>query len=117
MKRKSILTMLGVVSIFALTALHGVIPANAQKTSRKSPKQNQGNTINAPQTNPSSPIMADDFTYSVGTLLTSAGWVITGTSVVNPQTVTTGNLTYTGWPSAGGGNSVTLADNGQDTNR
>jgi hypothetical protein len=117
MKRKFNLGAFGVVSIFALTALYGVISANAQKTGRLNQIRNQGNAINQPQSNPTSPIMADDFTFSVGSLLTADGWAITGTSVVNPQTVTTGNLTYTGWPSAGGGNSVTLADNGQDTNK
>src|SRR5258707_9550593 len=91
MKMKSILNVWGVVSIFAMTILLGIVPANAQKTGRVSLKKSQIEAVNEPQTNPTSPIMADDFTYSVGSQLTSSGWNLTN-STTNPQTVTAGNL-------------------------
>src|SRR5258708_467926 len=115
MKRKSIFGVLSVVSIFAVIALMGIIPANAQRTGRVSFKKSQIAAVDEPQTNPASPIMADDFTYPIGSQLGTDGWVAYS-STVSPQTVTAGNLTYTGWPSSGGGNSATLTTTGEDDN-
>jgi len=48
MKRKSILSVLGVVSMFSIAALVWVAPANAQKIGRVSLKRSQSPAINEP---------------------------------------------------------------------
>src|SRR5258708_6842264 len=111
MKRKSIFGVFGVVSIIAVIALVGILPVSAQRTRGVGQKKAQIAAVNDPQTNPSSPIMADDFTYPIGSLLSADGWSVTspGAGGTTPPTISAGNLTYTGWPSSGGGNSVTLS--------
>lgn len=64
-------------------------------------------TTNAQQT-----FLSEEFNYSAGAALLSSGWTISGTSTINPFTVTSPGLTYTGVQSIG--NSLTFADNGQD---
>jgi photosystem II stability/assembly factor-like uncharacterized protein len=56
----------------------------------------------------------DDFSGAAGTALTSAGWTISGTSTVNPLTITAPGLTFTGHPGSAVGASVPMANNGQD---
>lgn len=59
-------------------------------------------------------LFEDNFNYPAGDSLRGHGWNITGTSVVNPVSVTLTGLSYTGYPSSGIGNGVTLNNTGQD---
>ena len=107
---------MGVVSMFSIAALVWVAPANAQKIGRVSLKRSQSPAINEPETNQNSPIMVEEFGTPVGSLLSASGWGAHSGAGTNAQTVTAGNLTYTGWPSSGGNNSVTLTTSGEDDN-
>jgi hypothetical protein len=61
-----------------------------------------------------SQILVEDFDYTVGdTINILRGWVF-NSSYVNPITVTSPGLTFTGFPGSGIGNAVTLTNNGQD---
>lgn len=61
-------------------------------------------------------LLEENFNYTDGAALTSNNWTISGTSVVNPISVISGGLSYTGYPSSGG-SGVALANNGQDVYR
>jgi hypothetical protein len=58
--------------------------------------------------------LVEDFTGTASTQLVAAGWTISGTSVVNPLTITASGLTFSGYASSGIGNGVPMANNGQD---
>jgi len=63
-------------------------------------------------------LVNENFTYTAGTgLIGQSGWIILGTSVVNPLATAapgTPAITYTGYPGSGVGNEVPVANNGQD---
>lgn len=61
----------------------------------------------------------EDFSYTAGTTLLSNAYNASGTppSTLNPQTVTTGGLSFAGSPSAGVGNAVILKTFGEDVNK
>lgn len=59
-------------------------------------------------------LFTEDFTGQSGTVLTSAGWIISGTIVTSPLTITSPGLTSNNFPGSGVGNSVTLVSTGQD---
>jgi hypothetical protein len=56
----------------------------------------------------------EDFTSSASTALTSAGWTISGTSVVSPITITAPGLSIGKYSGSGVGNAATLTTTGQD---
>ncbi|MBI4427747.1 MAG: hypothetical protein HY562_01360, partial [Ignavibacteriales bacterium] len=60
-------------------------------------------------------LLTEDFNYTGSTaLLGQGGWTITGSSTVNALTVGNSGLTYTGYAGSAIGNSIPLANNGQD---
>jgi len=60
-------------------------------------------------------LLSDEFSGSAGTVLTSAGWTISGTSTTNPLTIgSSGSLTFAGFPGSGVGNALPMANTGQD---
>ncbi len=63
------------------------------------------------------PLLVEDFTYPVGSLLTNNGWTAHSGAGTNPITVTSPGLTLTGYPSSGIGNAVSLTTSGEDVNR
>ncbi|MCX6134921.1 MAG: T9SS type A sorting domain-containing protein [Ignavibacteriales bacterium] len=63
-------------------------------------------------------LMSDEFSAAAGTVLTSAGWTISGTTTTNPLTVgSSGSLTFAGYPGSGVGNALPMANTGQDVYR
>ena len=61
--------------------------------------------------------LSDDFTAANGTVLTSAGWTLSGTTTTNPLTVATPGLSFTGHPGSGVGGALPMANTGQDVYR
>ena len=59
----------------------------------------------------------EDFSYTAGSTLLSNGYNLTGTNVINPQTVTSSSLVYPGSPSTNVGNSLIVQPFGQDVNK
>ena len=60
-------------------------------------------------------LVTENFDYTASSaLIGQGGWTITGTSTVNAITVGNSGLTYTGYLGSGIGNSIPLANNGQD---
>jgi hypothetical protein len=57
-------------------------------------------------------LLTEDFTGSAGTLLTAAGWTISGTSTVNAVSIVQPGLTFGGYTTTG--NAAILKTNGQD---
>ncbi|MFZ4619284.1 MAG: T9SS type A sorting domain-containing protein [Bacteroidota bacterium] len=57
-------------------------------------------------------LLSEDFTGTSGTALTSAGWTISGSSVVNPISIVQPGLTFSGYSTSG--NAAALNNNGQD---
>ena len=58
-------------------------------------------------------LLIEDFNYPVGDTIGAHGWV-TFSSWVNPMTITSGGLTYSGYSGSGIGNAVKLLSTGQD---
>ena len=58
-------------------------------------------------------LLVEDFNYTTGDLLTNHNWLLSGTTVTNPISVTSPGLSYTGYPSVAG-NAATLTTTGQD---
>jgi hypothetical protein len=61
-------------------------------------------------------LFADDFNYTVGTLLTANGWTAHSGAGSNPITITSPGLSYSNYAGSGVGNAVTLTGNGEDDN-
>ncbi len=61
-------------------------------------------------------LLNENFDYGAGAALLDNGWFLTN-STTNPLMVTTGSLTYAGYPSSGVGNAVNMVNTGQDLNR
>ena len=62
-------------------------------------------------------LLVEDFSYTVGTLLTANGWTAHSGGGTNAITVTTPTLSYTGYKSSGVGSEVTLTTSGEDDNK
>ncbi|MGE5499049.1 MAG: choice-of-anchor D domain-containing protein, partial [Syntrophothermus sp.] len=60
------------------------------------------------------PAFVENFTGAAGTVLTTAGWVQSGTSAVNPITIAAPGLSFPNYIGSGIGNAAPLANNGQD---
>jgi hypothetical protein len=74
----------------------------------------QKDTVKVDGTGVNGPLFTEDFTSPAGTLLTAAGWTLSGSSVVNPLTVTSPGLSIGKYSGSGVGNAATLAQTGQD---
>jgi len=59
-------------------------------------------------------LLKEDFTGAAGTLLTNAGWTLSGTSTTNSLTIAAPGLTFAGHNGSGVGNALPMANNGQD---
>jgi uncharacterized protein (TIGR02145 family) len=60
----------------------------------------------------------ENFDYTVGsTLVGQGGWVITTSVTINPLITTPSSIAYSGYPSSGIGQELSIANNGQDINR
>ncbi|MCU0443084.1 MAG: T9SS type A sorting domain-containing protein [Bacteroidia bacterium] len=59
-------------------------------------------------------LLEDNFTGTAGTAATANGWTQIGTTATNPINLTTGGLSFTGYPGSGIGNAVGLTTSGQD---
>src|SRR5437016_1597559 len=69
----------------------------------------------APVANAAPPLFEENWNAAAGTAVVGYNsWNLTGTSVVSPETITAGNLSYPSYPSSGIGNKVTLATTGQE---
>jgi hypothetical protein len=64
-----------------------------------------------------SPLLVEDFDYSVGDLLTTHGWNLTGTSTTNPIAVTSPGLTFSGYVGSNIGLAAGVNNTGQDLNK
>jgi hypothetical protein len=76
--------------------------------------------IGSAQTNSAilnAPLLADDFSYPPGSLLTNNGWTAHSGAGTNPITVSSPGLTYPGYLGSGIGNAVTMTTSGEDVNR
>lgn len=71
-------------------------------------------TINVDGTGTIGPIFTEDFISPAGTLLTAAGWTISGTSIVNPLTISAPGLTFGKYTGSGVGNALPMMNTGQD---
>ncbi len=65
----------------------------------------------------SAQMFKEDFNYTAGDSLRNHGWIISGTSVVNPLIVTSQGLTFNNYPGSGVGNALHLTVTGQDLYR
>jgi len=63
------------------------------------------------------PLLTEDFDYTVGDLLTTKGWNLTGTSTTNPIAVTSPGLSFAGYIGSGVGLSAGVNNTGQDLNK
>ena len=61
-------------------------------------------------------LFVDDFSYTLGTLLTANGWVAHSGAGTNPPQITSPGLTYGNYFGSGVGNAVTLSGDGEDDN-
>jgi hypothetical protein len=60
-------------------------------------------------------LVNENFDYASGSALIGQGsWAIVGTSVINPINVSATSISYSGYPSSGIGQELSLANNGQD---
>jgi hypothetical protein len=59
-------------------------------------------------------IFVEDFDYPAGNNLTDHGWIAFQSSGINPITVSTSGLSYTGYQSSGVGNAALLDNDGED---
>ena len=64
-----------------------------------------------------SALLVENFDYNAGTLLTANGWTAHSGAGTNAITVTSPGLTYSGYPSSGVGNAVSLTTSGEDVSR
>ncbi len=71
-------------------------------------------TLSASGTGVAGAFYTEDFTSAASTVLTSAGWTISGTSVVSPITITAPGLSIGKYSGSGVGNAATLTTTGQD---
>src|SRR5690242_11021346 len=62
-------------------------------------------------------VLVDDFTASAGTPLTATGWNAHSAAGTNPISTIAGSLSYTGYPSSGVGNSVSMTTSGEDDDK
>ena len=62
-------------------------------------------------------LVVENFDYNVGDLISQGGWALTGSAASPTIQVTTGSLSYSGYPLSGIGNEVSLAISGQDLNK
>ncbi|MBP6004230.1 MAG: VCBS repeat-containing protein [Pyrinomonadaceae bacterium] len=109
MKRRLILGSL-VIAIAAI-AFNYVDVASAQKQSEK-----QGRVSGS--LSPSDvPLLVENFTYAPGSLLTANGWTAHSGAGTNAIATEGPGLTYTGYPSSGVGNQVSMTTSGEDVNR
>lgn len=75
-------------------------------------------TPTATPTPPPPDIIVEDFDYQVGDLVTAHGWTAHSGLGINPITVVSPGLSYSGYPSSGIGNSAFMAAaGGEDLNR
>jgi len=63
------------------------------------------------------PLLGEDFDYTVGDLLTTKGWNLTGTSTTNPIAVTSPGLTFSGYVGSNIGLAAGVNNTGQDLNK
>jgi hypothetical protein len=61
-------------------------------------------------------LFTDDFSYTLGTLLSNNGWVAHSGAGTNPPAITSPGLTYGNYLGSGVGNAVTLSGDGEDDN-
>lgn len=62
-------------------------------------------------------LLEDNFTGTVGTLLTANGWSAHNGSGSTPMSIASPGLTYAGYPSSGIGNATSASVNGEDVNK
>jgi hypothetical protein len=62
-------------------------------------------------------LLEDNFTGTVGTLLTENGWTAHSGAGTTPMSIAEPGLTYTGYQSSGIGNATSASGNGEDVNR
>ncbi len=62
-------------------------------------------------------LLTDDFTGTVGTLLTENGWTAHSGAGTTPMSIASPGLTYTGYPGSGIGNRTSASGNGEDVNK
>ena len=66
---------------------------------------------------PAASLLIEDFTAAAGTALTSTGWTAHSAGGTNTIVTSAPGLTFTGYPSSGVGNAVSLTTSGEDDNR
>jgi hypothetical protein len=62
-------------------------------------------------------LLEENFDYPAGDSLTAHGWTAHSSATVQTITVSSGGLTYAGYPSSGIGNAALVDNNGEDDNR
>ncbi|MCX6156696.1 MAG: hypothetical protein NTY74_01810 [Ignavibacteriae bacterium] len=63
------------------------------------------------------PLLNENFSYTVGTDLTANGWNLTGSTASPTVMVTASTISYAGYLSSGTGLETTLSNTGQDVNK
>ncbi len=104
------LFLLGVSA--ACFALIGTGLVLVQTSASGLPQRSPEASVSAPGT----VLMSEDFAYTSGTALTANGWAETSAGV-NPVSVSSPGLAYTGYAGSGVGNAATMAASGQDVSR
>lgn len=110
MKGRSILSVFFVTSIVA--GLIYIGQASAQKGNVRTAKSDAVPEFLATQA-----FLVDDFTASPGTLLTATGWNAHSAGGTNAIATVSGGLSYTGYPSSGIGNSISMTTSGEDDDK
>ncbi len=105
MNKKFILGILSILALITSVTFLNIVSAEKYST------QADGGQPSA------TPLLIEDFTYPIGSLLTNNGWTAHSGAGTNPIVTSAPGLTLAGYPSSGIGNSVALATSGEDDNR
>ncbi len=101
---------LGILSILAvITSVVFITSASAEKLSIKNDTSHFQPT--------DTPLLVEDFTYTVGSALTANNWTAHSAGGTNAIVTSAPGLTLTGYPSSGVGNAVSMTTSGEDDNR
>lgn len=99
------------LTIFMLA--NGTLTRVEAQKSKKSARLQAAQSLSPADT----PAFVEDFSYAAGAVLTANGWAAHSSGGTNAIQVTSPGLTFTGYPSSGVGNAITVATNGEDDNR
>lgn len=111
-----------ILGIFVLVAIIGGLKFGTNASAQKSDLENEsvisdGSTKIDDLTAPEAVVFTEDFSYTVGGLLTANNWTAHSGAGTNAIPVSSPGLTYTGYAGSGVGNAASLFTNGEDVHR